>query len=144
MMRPQPFAFIFGSAARVAWKAEDRLIAMISSHFSIGNSSTGATCWMPALLTRMSTAPNSASAMAIMPAISAGLVMSAGENSTFTPNSAGQPGAQRLGLGRRQDAVDDEVGALGGERAGIGQADAGGRAGDGGAAIFEEHERQGS
>ena len=31
---------------------------MIASHFSGGNSSIGATCWMPALLTRMSTAPN--------------------------------------------------------------------------------------
>ena len=42
---------------RVVWKAEERLIAMIASHFSIGNSSIGATCWMPALLTRMSSRP---------------------------------------------------------------------------------------
>ena len=40
-------------------KAEVRLIAMIASHFSTGKSCTGATCWMPALLTRMSMPPNS-------------------------------------------------------------------------------------
>ena len=55
--------FIFGSAARIAWKADDRLMAMIAFHLSMGNSSTGATCWMPALLQRMSTAPNSFSAV---------------------------------------------------------------------------------
>ena len=44
--------------ARVAWNAADRLIAMIASHFSGGNDSIGATCWIPALLTRMSTLPN--------------------------------------------------------------------------------------
>src|SRR5881394_3980329 len=56
-MRPQRFFFIAGSAARVAWKAEERLMAMIASHLSTGNSSTGATCWMPALFTSTSTAP---------------------------------------------------------------------------------------
>ena len=144
MMRPQPFAFIFGSAARVVWKAEDRLIAMIWSHFSSGNSSTGATCWMPALFTRMSTAPKAFSASAIMAAISAGLVMSAAENSTLTPNSLLQPGTEFFCLVRGQDAVDDEICAFLGESAGIGQADAGGRSGDGGCAVFEEHKRQGS
>ena len=34
---------IAGSAARVAWKAEERLIARIASHFSTGNCSSGAT-----------------------------------------------------------------------------------------------------
>ncbi len=57
MIRPQFFAFMPGTAARMVWNAADRLIAMIASHFSGGNSSIGATCWMPALLTRMSTAP---------------------------------------------------------------------------------------
>ena len=58
MMRPQFAAFIAGSARREAWKALDRLMAMMASHFSGGKSSTGATCWMPALFTRMSTRPN--------------------------------------------------------------------------------------
>ena len=31
---------------------------MTASHFSAGNSSTGATCWMPALFTTMSNAPD--------------------------------------------------------------------------------------
>ena len=56
MMRPKPRAFMPGTAACTVWKAEDRLMAMMASHFSGGNSSTGETNWMPALLTRMSTA----------------------------------------------------------------------------------------
>ena len=38
------------------------IAAMIASHLAAGKSSTLATCWMPALLTRMSTAPNSPAA----------------------------------------------------------------------------------
>src|SRR6202000_2168417 len=59
MMRPQPRFFMPGTAARMPWKADDRLMAMIASHFSIGNSSIGETNWMPALLTRMSAEPSS-------------------------------------------------------------------------------------
>jgi hypothetical protein len=40
--RPQPRAFIPGRAAAVVWKADDRLIARIASHFSTGKSSIGA------------------------------------------------------------------------------------------------------
>ena len=54
-------------------------MAMMAFHLSIGNSSIGDTCWMPALLTSTSTLPNVFSAVAIISAISAGLVMSAGE-----------------------------------------------------------------
>jgi hypothetical protein len=53
----------------MVWKAEDRLIAMIWSHFSIGNSSIGETYWMPALLIRMSIAPKTFSPSAMKPAI---------------------------------------------------------------------------
>ena len=77
MMRPQPFFFMPGSACRMVWKFETRLMAMIASHLSGGNSSIGATCWMPALLTRISTAPNSAAAFFIIASMVAGLVMSA-------------------------------------------------------------------
>jgi hypothetical protein len=77
MMRPQPRAFMPGRARRVVWKAEDRLIAMIASQRSTGNSSTGATCWMPALLTRMSSAPNWLWQAEIISAISPGWLMSA-------------------------------------------------------------------
>ena len=77
MMRPQLRAFMCGRAARMAWNAADRLIAITASHFSSGNSSTGATCWMPALFTRMSTPPSSRVACATIAAISAGFDMSA-------------------------------------------------------------------
>ena len=53
MMRPQPFSFIAGSAANGVDDAR-WLTAMIASHFSTGNVSIRSTCWMPALLTRMS------------------------------------------------------------------------------------------
>src|ERR1700710_443281 len=60
---------------------------MIASHFSGGNSSTGETNWMPALLTRTSTEPNVFSPSATISAISAGLVMSAGECTALTLKS---------------------------------------------------------
>ena len=63
----------------MVWKAAARLMAMIMSHFSTGNSSIGATYWMPALFTKTSTLPSVCSAVLIMPAISAGLLMSAPE-----------------------------------------------------------------
>src|ERR1700756_5805298 len=66
MMRPHLRAFMPGTAARIAWNEAERLIAMIWFHLSIGNSSIGATCWMPALLTTMSTEPKVFSADLIM------------------------------------------------------------------------------
>ena len=51
--------------------------AMMASQRSVGKLSIGETCWMPALLTRMSTAPKSASQRRTMSSISAGLLMSA-------------------------------------------------------------------
>ena len=54
---PHPAARISGRAAAVVWKADDRLIAMIASHFAAGKSGIAATCWMPALFTRISQAP---------------------------------------------------------------------------------------
>ena len=78
MMRPQRRAFIAGSTSRVVWKAELRLMAITASQRSTGNSSIGATCWMPALLTRMSTPPISISQYLTRAAISSGLLMSAG------------------------------------------------------------------
>ena len=95
MMRPQPRFFMPGTAARMAWKADDRLIAMMASHFSIGNSSIGETNWMPALLTRISTEPNVFSPSAIISAISAGLVMSAGECTALTLKSVSMPERSR-------------------------------------------------
>ena len=79
MMRPQFRRFMPGTAARMLWNEDERLMAMMASHFSIGKSSILATCWMPALLTSTSSEPNSCSVAAIMAAISAGLLMSAAE-----------------------------------------------------------------
>src|SRR6266850_4917 len=83
-MRPQPFLFMPGNASRVVWKAALRLIARIAFHLSTGNSSTGATCWMPALLTTMSTAPNRPIAELIIASMLSGLVMSAPSCCTST------------------------------------------------------------
>ncbi len=57
MMRPQPFSRIPGIAARMAWNTAERLIAITASQRSGGKSSILAVYWMPALLTRMSSAP---------------------------------------------------------------------------------------
>src|SRR3954464_8667326 len=84
-MRPQRRFFIAGSASRVVWKADETLGAMMRSHLSTGNSSTGATCCTPALFTRMSTAPNLSIAFFIIAAIAAGFVMSAPSYTTCTP-----------------------------------------------------------
>ena len=65
-MRPQPLLFMPGTASRAVWNAALRLIARMASHLATGNSSTGATCWIPALLTSTSTEPNSAIADFIM------------------------------------------------------------------------------
>jgi hypothetical protein len=67
--RPHFLAFIAGSASRTVWNEALRLSARIAFHLSTGNSSTGATNWMPALLTSTSTPPNSASARAIIASI---------------------------------------------------------------------------
>src|SRR5713226_233618 len=64
-MRPQRRLTIPGTAALMAWNDEERLMAMMASHFSSGKSSIGATNWMPALLTKMSQAPSADSASAV-------------------------------------------------------------------------------
>src|SRR5581483_5114774 len=70
----------------MAWNVALMLMAMMASHLSVGKLSIGATCWMPALFTRTSTAPNAALVLATRSAIAAGLVMSAALYSTFTPH----------------------------------------------------------
>ena len=77
MMRPQLRRFISGSTALIAWKLDDRLMAMIASHRSSGNASTGAVCWMPALFTRMSAEPSVATAACTIARTCSGFEMSA-------------------------------------------------------------------
>jgi hypothetical protein len=73
----------------MAWKLEEKLMAMIASHFASGNSSIGATCWMPALFTRMSTLPSAASAARTMPATASPRDRSASEKgASSTPIAA--------------------------------------------------------
>ena len=86
MIRPQPLAFMPGIAAFMPWNTPDMLMAMIWSHFSSGNSSTGAVNWMPALLTRISSDPSDFWVSATIAAICAPLLMSAPLYSAFTPN----------------------------------------------------------
>jgi hypothetical protein len=71
----KPRVFMPGMTALMQWKADERLMPMIASHLSSGKSSIGETCWMPALLTRMSTEPQRASASATMARISDGSSM---------------------------------------------------------------------
>ena len=49
-----PCCLISGRANLMVWNAAERWMASISFHFSTGHSSTGSTCWMPALLTSTS------------------------------------------------------------------------------------------
>ena len=57
MIRPQPASRIIGTATAAVWKADESMMAMIASHFSVGKSSIAETCWMPALLKRTSQRP---------------------------------------------------------------------------------------
>ena len=96
MIRPHFFAFIAGSASRVVWNAAVRLMAMIASHLSGGKLSTGETCWMPALLTRMSGAPSSAAQRASI----ASIARRVGQVGAVVDRA--KLGASALDLGRRR------------------------------------------
>src|SRR6184192_1839627 len=74
-VRPQPRCFICGSTALMVWKLADRLTASTASQRSSGNSSIGATCWMPALFTTMSTRPSPEVARSINRRTSAGFAI---------------------------------------------------------------------
>ena len=134
MIRPQPFAFMPGTASRVVWNAADRLIAMIASHLSGGKLSTGETCWMPALLTRMSGRAELVGAAAHHPLDRRRV----GQVGAVVDRA--QLGALALDVRRVAEAVDHQLGAFGGERLGDGEADARGRAGDEGDFVFENHD----
>ena len=77
MIRPQPFAVMPGIAACMQWNGADRFSAITASHFSGGNSAIVAVCWMPALLTRMSSPPNAARVRRTSPAAPSGCIRSA-------------------------------------------------------------------
>ena len=131
MIRPQFRAFICGSAAWMAWKLDERLIAMTASQRSAGNVSIGAVCWMPALLTRMSTrAERRRSRPRTSSWICGGLEMSAPLRADLDPELVGEAAPDRLDRARVAEAVQHDVRALGGERARDPEPDAAGGAGD--------------
>src|SRR5262245_24741686 len=74
MLPPVPSSYIWRSAARVVRNAPSRWIASICFHLANSNWSRGATIWIPALLTRMSSRPNAAIALA-MPASTCGSLL---------------------------------------------------------------------
>ena len=67
MIRPQPRAFMPGTASRVVWNTAFKFRPMIAFHLSCGKSSTGDTCCIPALLIRISMSPASAIIASISP-----------------------------------------------------------------------------
>ena len=67
---------------------------------------------MPALFTSMSKEPSVFSAVLIMSAISAGLVMSARRIDRLDAELLFDPGALFLDVGGRAEAVDQDVGAV--------------------------------
>ena len=130
MIRPKPCSFIAAKAARMVWKAAERLSARIASHFSTGKSSIGLTCWMPALLTRMSTRPSSPSASPIRPLAGVGGKQIGVAVDGLDAELLLDRGAGLFDLVPVAEAVDDDVGARRGEGAGDAEADAAGGAGD--------------
>ncbi len=141
MMRPHFCAFMPGIAARIAWNGAERLMAMMASHLSVGKSSIGETCWMPALLTRMSSDPILALGVGdhgrdLRPLRHVGRVVE-----SLDPEFLLDLGA--LGLDRRlvAEPVDDDVRSLLGEGAGDRQANAARRTGDKGVTFGERHRR---
>src|SRR5216683_3485597 len=56
--RPHLWAYMPGSTALVSRNGAVSISSMICRHFASGNSVMGATYWMPALFTRMSTWPS--------------------------------------------------------------------------------------
>ena len=106
-------------------------MAMIASHLSIGNSSTGATCWMPALL------HEDVDGAELLLGVARPSPRSRRASPCRRANSAprrrgvaSMPRADRLDLLAVAEAVEDDVGALAGQRRGEAEADARGRAGD--------------
>jgi hypothetical protein len=111
-----------GMTSRVAWKAELRLIARMASHFSAGNCSSGATNWMPALLTRMSTLPNAAPAPSDQAGDRSRPAHVGAVEADFASRFLGQAGADRLDLVGLAEAIQHDLGAGESQRPGEAEA----------------------
>lgn len=77
MIRPHFLYFMPGRACFIVWKLELRFKAIILSQLSSGNFSTESICWIPALLTKMSTFPKWAILFSTRDLLSAGFMRSA-------------------------------------------------------------------
>ena len=122
-------AFIAGRASRVVWKADERLMAMIASHFSGGTRQPVPRAGCPALLTNVDP-PNSATACRNQ-GFDLGRAAHVGGEVAYRRAAGGdQPVAQVFDGVGVAEAVDDQIGALRGQRAGNALPDAGGGAGD--------------
>ena len=129
-MRPKPWRFIAGSAWRMVWNAAVRLMARIASHFAAGNSSIGATCWMPALLTRMSMRPKRWIVLLEHALDGVGARHVGAVVGHLHAVLRGQALACVFDLLCRAEAVQDDMRAGGGQRLGDAQSNAAGGAGD--------------
>ena len=147
-MRPKRARLHFRQgAARMAWNAAERLTARIASHLSGGKSSIGATCWMPALFTRMSQGPEGPR-RALDQASDLRRASTCRRRRAAPERRAPRPGAPAFGPdlpGREAEAVQHHGGAARGQRLGDAEADAGGGSGhDGDAALQLARGRAGS
>jgi hypothetical protein len=125
-----------GTAAAVVWKAEERLIAMTAFHFSGGNSSTRATCWIPALLTNIDGAERGGCLLHQTAAIvGAGHVGS--DVFGLDAVRAGEAFGQGVILGRVRERVKDNAVPLRSQRFGNPEANAGGGTRDYGSLVVE-------
>ena len=110
---------------------------MIASHFSTGKVSIGLTCWIPALLTRMSILPEARDAVLDQPA-GAGRIEQIGPVIGDFAAMHGELAAGRVDrIGLAETIYDDVCTGLR-ECAGDAQADAAGRSGNHGDAAVED------
>ena len=126
MMRPQLRAFIAGSASRVVWKAELRLMAMIASHFSGGKSSTLRHVLDAGVVDQDVDRTDRAHGVGHHVLDLGGLA----HVGAVVADLAAEGGDLALGRVDVAEAIEHDVGALAGQHLGDAQADAAGRAGD--------------
>src|ERR1700756_4308382 len=98
MMLPLPCRYICRSASRVVRKAPSRWMASRRFQSANGSSSSGATIWIPALLTSMSIRPKADTAAAMPDSTSDSLVTSIATAITRAPELSSSSAAVRAAL----------------------------------------------
>ena len=120
-MRPQPAAFMSGSATCVTMNGPLRLTSIILSHCASVSSSNGTKPVMPALLTRMVTGPNAPRSFATAASTCLRLVMSACSGMALPPEDDDLVGDLRSVIDRYVEHADRD--AIARETATDGRAD---------------------